>query len=512
MTIPLAVSPSVLTPGLYLSVDLLAGAASPGGGVLRTVVISPRSSSGDLTVDTEVRVGSGEASAGVAFGIGTPGHLAAKIIYDKYPQAIVDFIAPTAGAGVATLSVTAAGAPSSNQVVDVDICGRTWEVTWLVGESADDFRDKLIDSILQRTQYLPVTAVSGGSGVVTVNGKMAGRWGNDVLVKAKLRLAQTGTETLTGAVTHTNLSGGSSDPDMTTALTYLAGKEYHFIMPCLSNYDVENVASANNLSRIVTHIDLYNSGLDAKLQQIVVGHTGSIASGIASTASVNSINNKEYGEIVTCVNGRGLPCELGAREVGGRLAVESLDPAGNRIGEALDGFVGSADKIADKPTLTESETALGGGLSIVSYSIATDAEYIVRSITTHHLDDAGGPDRRLIDVQNVAATYIVARDIRSALPQQFAGSKISPDVPEGQEPPPEGVIEERDIKAFIISRLRYWQRRGVLTQESIDTAVTTGTLIVQVNESDATQVDIVIPWEIMPLLAKMGVTVQRIPS
>lgn len=511
MSIPTAVSPSVLTPGLYLTVDLLAGAVAPGGGVLRSVIIAPKSASGDLTVDTEVRLGAGAASASTAFGAGTPGHLAAKILYGKYPQAVVDFIAPTAGAGTATLDVTAAGAPTSNQTIDVDICGRTWEVTWLVGETADEAKTKIINSILQRTDDLPVTASSGGSGIVTIDGKLDGNWGNDVLVKMKLRLAQSGTETLTGAVTHTNLAGGSSDPDFTTALTYLAGEEYHLMLPCLSNTDVNNVASANNLSRIVTHIDAYNTGLNAMLQQVLAGSTSTIALAIASTASSNSINNKEYGEIILCVNGRSLPCEFAAREVGGRLYAESLDPAANRIGELLDDTVGSYDKISDKPTLAESESALGGGVSIVSYS-STGAEYIVRPITTHHQDDAGGSDTRLLDVQNVSATYIVARDLRTALPQQFSGAKITEDIEAGEDPPPAGVIEERDIKAFIASRLRYWQRRGVLTQASIDEAITDGTLIVEVNASDATQVDIVVPFKIVPPLAKMGVTVQRQPN
>ena len=55
MTVPIAVSPSVLTPGLYLVVDLLASAVAPGIGQLRTLIMAPRSTDGDLTVDTEVR-------------------------------------------------------------------------------------------------------------------------------------------------------------------------------------------------------------------------------------------------------------------------------------------------------------------------------------------------------------------------------------------------------------------------------------------------------------------------
>ena len=107
MSIPKAVSPSVLTPGVYMTVDLLAGVSAPGVGVLRVALLCPKSAAGDLTNDTEVRLGAGEASASTAFGIGAPGHLAAKQLYAEYPQAQVDFVAPAPGSTAADLDVTA---------------------------------------------------------------------------------------------------------------------------------------------------------------------------------------------------------------------------------------------------------------------------------------------------------------------------------------------------------------------------------------------------------------------
>lgn len=511
MPIPTAVSPSQLTPGLYLSVDLLAGAASPGTGTLRVALIATKGSAGDLTDDTEVRAGGGVDTAATAFGTGTPGHLAAKQVYRKFPAAQVDFISPVAGSGTATLNITFAGAPSSNNSVLFDVVGREFEVSWLVGESADDMRDKAIAAINQRTNDLPVTASSGGAGICQIDFKVAGNIGNDALVKAVLSLAQTGTETVTGAATHTNLAGGTTDPDLTNALSALEGREYHLILPCLSNADAVNVASASNPSRIVTHISGLNTGLNAKLQSFVYGSTTTIAAATAATVHANNAGNVEYGQLVTCVNGRSLPCEFAAREVGGRLAVESVDPSGNRIGELYDGVFGSNDVIADTPSLAQSETALGAGVSLISYT-AQGLLQLVRPITTHSQDDAGGPDRRLLDVQNVSATYIVARDLRTALPQEFSGAKVTEDVEAGDDPPPPGVVEERDIRGFIISRMRFWEREGVVTRASIDTAIADGTLIVQVNATDPTQVDIVLPFSIVQPLAKIGLTVQRVPS
>lgn len=510
MTIPTAVGPGQLTPGLYLVVDLLAGAASPNTGTLRVALLGSKSSAGDLTNDTEVRVGGGEVTASVAFGPGTPAHLAAKLLYDTFPAAVVDFISPIPGAGTATLDLTASGVPTGNNAVLMDVMGREFQVAWLIAETADEVKDKIIDAINQRTQDLACVASDGGVGIVQIDSKVDGQVGNDIKVQATLLLASTGTEAI-DTNTPTPLAGGTTDPDYSNALASIEGEEYAYVLPCLSNTDAGNVGTKNNASRAIDHINNFNTGLDARLEQLVVGITTTIAFATAASASANAMQNDPTGELLLCVNGRGLPAELGGREVGGWLLGLSTDPAVNRIGELMDGYIGAVDKIADKPTISESETALGNGVALISYT-AQNLEVMVRPITTHSQDSAGGPDRRLLDAQNVAATYIVARDMRSALPAQFPQAKIVKDTLPGEDPPPKGVIEERDIKAFVISRLRFWQTQGVITKASLDTAISGGTLIVQVNDQDATQVDIVLPFSIVPPLAKFGVVVQRVPN
>ncbi len=511
MAIPTAVGPGQLTPGLYLVVDLLAGAASPGTGTLRVALMAPKSSAGDLTVDTEVRAGGGETTAQVAFGIGTLGALAAKQIYDVFPAAVIDFIAPTSGAGLGTLDITASGVPTGNNSVLIDIMGREFEVAWLTGETADEVADTIIAAINQRTEELCCVASDGGVGIVTIDSKVVGNVGNDIKVSAVLGQAATGSEAIAGAATPTPLAGGTTDPDYTTALSNLEGIEYAYFLPCLSNADAANVGTKNNYSRTVDHINNFNTGLNAKLSQVIAGITTTIALATAASVDANGAQNDPTGELILCINGRGLPAELGGREVGGWLLGLSTDAAVNRIGEDMSSYIGAVDLIADTPTTPQSETALGNGVALIGYT-AQGLEVLVRPVTTHSQDATGAPDRRLLDAQNVAGTYIVARDIRSALPAEFPNAKITKDVAAGDDPPPKGVIEERDIKAFVISRLRFFQAQGVITQQSLDTAIASGTLIVEVNATDSTQVDIVLPFSIVPPLAKFGVVVQRVPN
>ena len=512
MAIPLAVSPGTLTPGVYLVVDLLAGAASPSSGVLRIALLGGRSSVGTLTLDTEVRAGGGVDTAATAFGQGTPAHLAAKQLYARFPAAQVDFAAPILGAGLGTLTITFAGVPSANQNVLLDIMGREIAFAWLVGESVGDIQTKCVTAINELDDDLFATAVAGGgAGEVDINAKFAGNEGDDILVSAVFGAAQTGSETLVGAATPTLLAGGTTDPDYANVLAAIAGKEYAMILPCLSNADMGNVATENNFNKCIDHIELIDSGLDAKLQQVTAGMTTTIALASAMTIHANGGKNSPVGECMLCINGRGLPAELGGREVGGWLKETSLDPAANRIGEDMSSYIGAVDVDADRPTTAESESALGAGVSLISYTAGGTA-ILLRAITTHSQTDAGAPDRRLLDIQNVSATYIVTRDLRSALPQEFPNAKITQDTEAGEDPPPKGVIEERDIKAFIVSRLRFWQGEGVITRASLDAAIAGGTLIVQINASDSTQVDIVLPFSIVPPLAKFGLAVQRVPN
>jgi phage tail sheath gpL-like len=153
----------------------------------------------------------------------------------------------------------------------------------------------------------------------------------------------------------------------------------------------------------------------------------------------------------------------------------------------------------------------GAGVSINSYDAAGNI-IAVRPVTTVSQDAQGAPERRLLDTQNVDAVYIVARDLRSSLPAEFPNAKISRDTLPGEDPPPVGVIEERDVKGFTISRLRFWERQGVVLKSALDEVITNGELIVQVNASDPSQVDILVPITIVPPLAKFGVVVNRNPA
>lgn len=521
MTVPLAVAPSVKTPGLYLSLNMLAGVASTGADPLKICLIATKSAAGTLVENVDVRRLSGSDDASDGFGPGTIGHQAAKQIFDLYPLATVDACAPTAGATVSTIAATVSGAPTTATWLNIDIHGVTGRVEWAVGEAPNDIAIRVAAWINTRSDQLAASAVAAGAGVVNINGKVTGNCSKDIIIKITIGGPVTGVSAVTyaGSPAAVHLVGGTTDPDLTTILTKIAGTEYHFIVPCLSNTDC--YAAASNLKKIRTHIELYNTGLNAKLQQIVYAMTGdgAGADGLAASKLVSvgaagphdAGGNVIYGELVLMINSRDLPGVIAAREAIGRVVAEGLDPAANRIGEQMSSLYGALDLNTDTPTAAEIEGSLNAGVAIMSYT-AQGTPFIVRPITTHSVDTAGNPDVRCLDVQNVSGFYIPIRGIRDDLPLAFPNAKLVADTPEGDDPPPKGVTEERDIRAWIDERMRFWGREGVWLQANIEDAILTGKRVVQVNSTDPTQVDIVLPATVVPGLAKFGVYGQRVPA
>jgi phage tail sheath gpL-like len=507
MATPTAVSPTVKTPGFYLTLNLLAGVSSPGTAPLRCLLMAPKSSAGTITADTQLeRAVSGADAVKTLLGTGTPGHLTAVALFRAYGLALVDVISPAASAGVTatgTITFDDTTPVTVAQTVTATIKGEEIVVTWLVGETDIQAATKLVTAINAATALLPVTAANGGGtlAAITLSAKIPGPWGNDVLYNC---LLSDGTG---GSVTPSSMTAqasGATEPSFATALSTVSNREYDFILACVSNADAQSSSTTSNPGRVKTHIDTYDSGAQAKLQQAVIGASGTLAS--TQTGAIG----RNFGpmQYVLCVAGQSLGCEWAGWEVGRRLRLEVDDPAVNRIGEAIDGLFGAYDLVGDKPTDTEVETALSNGISIINYD-AQDDPFMVRPITTYSQDSVGNPDVRLLDVSGVSGTFAFAKDLRTSVPQNFAGAKISRDLADNDEPLPKGVVEERDIKAFITTRGNIFVSRGVLRRDLFNEAIEDGTLSVVVDDTDETQVNAFIPVAIVKPLAKIGTYVAR---
>ena len=392
--------------------------------------------------------------------------------------------------------------PPTNHVERVArlIAGRVVEIVWQVGETKTQAGDKLVSQIGKLSSDLPVTAANV-TGTVTLSSKVPGLIGNDLTLGLTVKDGAGGSVAVSGAA----LASGTTEASFAAVLSLISGKEYDLILAVVSNADAAAASATSGPGRVKTHITTYSTGFSARLQQAVVGVTGTLSAAKAGAAQHDS----GYLEYVFCQAGRSLPCEWAGAEAGARLREEQPDPNVNRMRAGYRATLyGASDLVADALTDAELEDALQSGLAPIAYD-ATGAPLMVRPVTTYFKDGSGNPDDRILDVGRPTGLFAVAKDLRSALPQQFPKAKLIPDLTPGDDDPPEGVIEERDVKAFVIARLRFWVKKGVVRQDKLEAAIADGSFIVRVNPSDASQCDIVLPLKIIAPLAKFSLVVNQ---
>ena len=512
MSINPVVSPSVKSPGVYMSVNLKASAAAPGGAVMRALVMATKSTAGTITADTELKKSISYADAKTLLGTGTPGALGIKRLFEEYPLAMVDLVAPAENGAAVKASgaiVVDAGPPTAARTVRLYVAGRRIETVWAAGENNQTFSERcrdLINQYNENDEALPVTAASAaGVGTefkCTCTFRIGGPIGNDCRVYVEVIGGAGGTVTAPAGNT---LASGTGEPSFANAITTVAGEEYDLRLSACSNADAQDGTASSNPGRVKADIDLNKTGGDAKLQQQVVGATAALS---AIKTGAGAMNDEEA-EIVFCLNGQSLPFEWACAEGGARLREESIQPNKNRIGMKYRArLYGAYDMNADKPTTTEVEDALNTGVTIVTYTGSGEPRPS-RPITTYHKDDASNPDARVLDVGIVTGCFTIAKDLRVALPLEYPDKLLSKNLEPGDDPPPPDVVEERDVKAFVNQRMRFWVSRGVARKDKWDEAVANGSFVAEVNPSDASQLDTEIPASIVRPLAKFGVHVKH---
>jgi phage tail sheath gpL-like len=503
--VPLAISPSVMTPGTAIAVNLKAGAVSPGTGALRALLIGFKLSTGTITAESQIKEAiAGETEAGTLSGAGGPVHLAAKRLFEEYGLALVDYVAtPTPAGTAASFTITFAGGPPTvAHVGQLEICGRLIPFVWDAGVTASAAAQLLRDAILSLSRDLPITAAESG-GVLTVTAKAPGIWGNDIEVYIDVLAAGTGGTITPAGLTSGRPTNGAGEQDVTTALTTVSGREYHLIILVGSSADAQSAAGTSNPARIKTHIEQRKSGLTARLQQWVGASNDSISGVKTATAALNH----DRGELLLGQRFRSLPGEIAGAEAGARLREESNDPAVNRIRRLYRGTLfGPRDSVTDKLTDTETEDLLQKGVTPVDFE-GTDV-YPTRPRTTYWKDLDGNADTRVIDVSVPTGTDAVAKDMRVALPSEFPGRKIIADLAPGDEIP-DNCVTISEVRTFVIGRVLGWTQSGVVNRPRFLAAVADGSFICRINPSSEEQVDLVIPTKIVKPLAKFSVVVNH---
>ena len=505
MTLETVVAPSTLTPGTYLRVDLLGGSGAARTSTRRVLLVVQKSSAGTATTDTLYTDMSGADQVKTLCGPGTPAHLGAKVAFKRKSRMKMDVLVTGLGTGTATATKSFAGTATTAYNVKIEIGSATINVPWAVGEDFNTIATRVRSYINNRVADVPVAA-TGAAGALILTACYAGQWGNDIRVRVTLESGAGGTfDAVTTPVAYA-LAGGTTEPSLAAGLALVATRRYHTIVLHTSN-TAASTSGASNPDTVKTHIETYKSGKNALLQTQIVGNTSAAVSS-GTTGAV--YRNHERTEQVFAMNARELPFEWACFEAADRADLEELrfgNP--NRIGTFFSDFVGPWDLSADKPTDAEIETALAGGLSIIDYT-PTGLPYLVAPVTEHSVDSSSNADSRAFWVTDVTGADTVAEDLKTALEQQFPQKKIVEDREEqDEEPLPSDTVEIREVQAFVHARLFQWVDRGTLRRDKLEEAIANESLGIEINGTDESQVDMVIPYRVVRPWSKTSLLFKR---
>lgn len=506
MAAPTAMASTVRTPGFYLLINMLAGAASAGTSALIALLIAHKISAGTITPDTQVVPVYSSDEVATYLGSGSPGHLASIQIFAAYGAITLKLVAPTAPAGsTATITHVVSGTPTDTNQFQIDVAGRkTAIVEWFVGESITVFRGKLVAAVNAVVPLPAVASNGGGAGDVKLDAKGAGTWGNDITTGVT-KIKGTGGVVTAGGAT---LAGGTGEMNITTALATVSTTEYAAIGLVTSNADATDATASSNAERLMAQIETKKSGLGALIQYGFVGHTGTIANVKAGAIGRNSVDmTYAYWQAA-----QSMPGELMGWEMGDALYWYTQRASYNRIGNrpgTTYPLVGSKDPVADRLSPPELEDLLTNGVTPYDFIPNGTDPVLVAPITTHSQDSAGNNDRRAYYQLETWTFNAVGRDLRTAVPQEFPNASITPDLPAGQDSLPAGVVERRDVEQFVYNRARAYVPIGWIQSSYLEEVIASKAFIIEIDPIDSSQVNIFMPARAVKPLAKFSGVVNK---
>lgn len=504
-----AVDPLTRAPGVGLKIDLKTGTSSSAGQDVRFLLLSPKNTTGGTaTVDTVVNEAVANADAvATLLGPGSMGHLAAVALFAEFPSATVDVIALAAASGNAatgTITFDDTVAVTVSRVAEIEICGRLILVDWFAGETDIQAATRAVTKIGQATKDLPVTAANGGGTLpaVTITFKSKGLSGNDVIYKARLKDGGTG-----GAITpttRTKMTGGTTEPSPANALGLVLQREYRLIVPCIGNADAADASATSTMGRIKTHITGHNEGIGALLQTAHSACTDSLT-------NAKAMSNQHGFEFFSHHLVRGalsLPCEWAGAIAGVYGREIRLEPNHNFIETEFKATLyGSPNIDSDALSAAEREDALANGVSYIGYTAQKQPRF-ARPITCYFEDSDGNPDDRVLDIGKPFGAIAVAADLRLYSQRTWKQKKLAKDLPKGSTPIPPNIVTEGAARTALIGRVRSIHcANGTVLETALDEVIADGSLVIQVDPNDDTQLDTYIPLKIVPIFAKHSIVI-----
>ncbi|MEM9369557.1 MAG: phage tail sheath subtilisin-like domain-containing protein [Pseudomonadota bacterium] len=460
---------NIRVPFVYVEFDATNAVRGATAFPFTMLLVGQRLASGTIAAETPIRVTSA-AQAATYFGAGSIlAEMAAASLQNSPTTETWCVALDDLGAGVeATGTIVLTGATTASGTLSVMIGGQRVQIGSTIGQTAAEAATALAAAITADTS-LPVTAAAV-AGTVTLTARHKGEVGNGIDVRANYFEGEALPTGLGVAITA--MSGGTGNPDASSAIAVLGDTHYNII--------AHPWTDAANLTAIETEL----ADRWGPLRQIEGVAVTSARGTLSELGTLGNSRNSPHSTILHC---RGVPQNPWqvAAAYAAKLALHGeIDPARPFQTLALDGILPPIE--TDRFTLAENNLLLFDGISTFSVDSGGVCR-IQRAITTYQTSPNGAADIAYLDVNTPLTLGYLRFDFRNYILRKYPRHKLASDDVPGRQG--QAIITPRIGRAEAVSRFAIWQDLGLV--EDIDQFK--DELIVERNVTDPNRLDFYLP-------------------
>lgn len=319
-------------------------------------------------------------------------------------------VADNPAGAAATGSIAFAGTCTAPGTLNVYVAGVRVQVGVNLNDTGAIVATNLA-AIIEGNPDLPVSATAATS-TVTITAKNKGQTGNDIDIRLNY-LGQLGGEFTPAGITATitAMTGGTANPDITTALANLSDQPFDFII--LPYNDTAN------LDAMAAFLGDYQGRWS--WEQMVYG--GAFAAYRGTLGSLTAFGNSRNDQHVSVMgfNDSPDPNWVWASQIGGYCAASLRADPGLPLQYMVTGL--KAPPLQSRLDIGERNTLLYDGISTFRVN-ESGAVVIERMCTTYQHNAAGAPDNAYLDVETMYGLMFVARDLSTYLLSRYSRKKL----------------------------------------------------------------------------------------
>lgn len=476
-TVPFKVIPSNLRlPGAFFEFDN--SQANTAQANQRALVIGQITAAGVATPNVPVISGGvGDAATQGGANSMLANMVSAYRLNDSFGEVWYLPLADAAGATAAAGSIAFTSSPTVNGTISLYIAGNVVTVPVTTAQTANSIATA-VTAAINAIANMPVTAAVDGTtpSKVDLTAVNKGLCGNEISILFNYFGTANGEVTPAGlAYTITAMSGGATNPTLTTALGNLGNMTFDFIACPFTD-----ATSMNAVQQLLND----QTGRWSWVQQLY-GHAFYAYAGTFGSQTTFGLARNNQHETVMGFYGSPTPSWIWAAALCGQTAVSvRADPGVPLQYLPLRGVL--APPVANQFLPNQRETLLYDGIS--TFTVQQDGTVQTENvITTYQTNTQGVADDSYLEVETMFQLMLEIRTLQAMLTSKYARCKLADN---GSKPAAgSNLVTPNTIKADIIALYRERTDAG-FTQNADAFAAA---LVVQKNSVNPNRVDILWP-------------------